>query len=60
MFIYAWTSYERVNWIGMAIGVTVCALWIFYDGAITDSQGQLFTWAVLIMYLAVFTYLADW
>lgn len=23
MFLYAWTSFEKVNWIGMAIGITV-------------------------------------
>lgn len=23
MFLYAWTSFEKVNWIGMAVGITV-------------------------------------
>ncbi|KAH8116321.1 MFS general substrate transporter [Phellopilus nigrolimitatus] len=41
MFIYAWTSFEHVNWVGMAIGIV------------------LFMWSMYIIYLAVFTYLAD-
>ncbi|KAH8104996.1 MFS general substrate transporter [Phellopilus nigrolimitatus] len=41
MFLYAWTSYANVHWIGMAIGIT------------------LFMWSMYIIYLTVFTYLAD-
>ncbi|KAI5118253.1 hypothetical protein M0805_007502 [Coniferiporia weirii] len=41
MFLYAWTAFASVHWIGMAIGIT------------------LFIWAMYIIYLAVFTYLAD-
>ncbi|KAF8884049.1 MFS polyamine transporter [Gymnopilus junonius] len=41
MFIYAWSSFERIPWIALAIGIT------------------LFVWAVFIIYVAVFTYLAD-
>ncbi|KAH9933422.1 major facilitator superfamily domain-containing protein [Fomitopsis serialis] len=41
MFIYAWCTYARVNWIALAIGIV------------------LIMWALFIIYLAVFTYLAD-
>ncbi|PPQ69601.1 hypothetical protein CVT26_001589 [Gymnopilus dilepis] len=41
MFIYAWSSFDRIPWIALCIGIT------------------LFIWAVFIIYLAVFTYLAD-
>ncbi|KAF4610850.1 hypothetical protein D9613_006630 [Agrocybe pediades] len=41
MFIYAWSSFSHVHWIGLAVGLTV------------------FMWAVFIIYLAVFSYLAD-
>ncbi|KZT70821.1 MFS general substrate transporter [Daedalea quercina L-15889] len=41
MFIYAWCTYTRVNWIALAIGIV------------------LIMWALFIIYLAVFTYLAD-
>ncbi|CCM02601.1 uncharacterized protein FIBRA_04704 [Fibroporia radiculosa] len=41
MFIYAWSTYTKVYWIALAIGI-VCIMW-----------------ALFIIYLAVFTYLAD-
>jgi len=41
MFIYAWCTYTKVYWIGLAIGIV------------------LIMWALFIIYLAVFTYLAD-
>ncbi|EPQ56672.1 MFS polyamine transporter [Gloeophyllum trabeum ATCC 11539] len=41
LFIYAWSSFSFVYWIGLAIGIVV------------------FMWALFIMYLAVFSYLAD-
>ncbi|PCH44464.1 MFS general substrate transporter [Wolfiporia cocos MD-104 SS10] len=41
MFIYAWCTYTKVYWIGLAIGIV------------------LIMWALYIIYLAVFTYLAD-
>ncbi|KAF8884047.1 major facilitator superfamily domain-containing protein [Gymnopilus junonius] len=41
MFIYAWSSFERIPWIALAIGIV------------------LIIWAVFIIYVAVFTYLAD-
>lgn len=30
MFIYAWTSFENVNWVGMAVGITVSKSLSFY------------------------------
>ncbi|ESK83376.1 drug transporter [Moniliophthora roreri MCA 2997] len=41
MFIYAWTSFSHVSWVGLAMGVLV------------------FTWSAYVIYLAVFSYLAD-
>ncbi|KAK7060707.1 hypothetical protein VNI00_000437 [Paramarasmius palmivorus] len=41
MFIYAWTSFSSVSWVGLAMGVLV------------------FTWSAYVIYLAVFSYLAD-
>ncbi|KDQ50141.1 hypothetical protein JAAARDRAFT_186488 [Jaapia argillacea MUCL 33604] len=41
MFIYAWSSFPFVHWLGLAFGITI------------------FLWALFIIYLAVFTYLAD-
>lgn len=41
MFIYAWTTFSKVHWIALVIGLVL----IF--------------WAIYIIYLAVFTYLAD-
>jgi hypothetical protein len=42
MFIYAWSAFQRIPWIALAIGITI------------------FTWGIFIVYLAVFSYLADW
>ncbi|KDR67699.1 hypothetical protein GALMADRAFT_257977 [Galerina marginata CBS 339.88] len=41
MFIYAWSSFSRIHWVALAVGIT------------------LYIWAVFIIYLAVFSYLAD-
>ncbi|TFK52049.1 MFS general substrate transporter [Heliocybe sulcata] len=41
LFIYAWSSFSFVYWIGLAVGIVV------------------FMWALFVMYLAVFSYLAD-
>ncbi|KAF8202324.1 MFS polyamine transporter [Pholiota molesta] len=41
MFIYAWSAFQRIPWIALAIGITI------------------FTWGIFIVYLAVFSYLAD-
>lgn len=41
MFIYAWSTYTKVYWIALAIGIVIIM------------------WALFILYLSVFTYLAD-
>ncbi|KAF9482569.1 MFS polyamine transporter [Pholiota conissans] len=41
MLIYAWSSFAKIPWISLAIGITI------------------FVWGIFIVYLAVFSYLAD-
>ncbi|KAG6910048.1 hypothetical protein DXG01_013494 [Tephrocybe rancida] len=43
LFIFAWTGYEYVHWIAQAIGIIA----------------SFYIWATFIIYLAVFSYLAD-
>ncbi|KAF8993763.1 MFS polyamine transporter [Cyathus striatus] len=48
MFVYAWCSFSHVHWIALAISIT------------TKQLFKVFMVAVFTMYLAVFSYLADW
>lgn len=60
MFIYAWTTFSKVHWIALVIGLVVRLRPINDVPSRADIQPQLIFWAIYIIYLAVFTYLADW
>ena len=57
IFIYAWTSFSNVHWMAPVVGITVSIQTIAIFLGFTNCQ--LLIWATYIMYLAVFTYLAD-
>ncbi len=64
MFIYAWCTFPTVPWIGMAMGVFVSPV-LQTATIVTAAQSQPLYWQVImtalfVIYVAVFTYLADW
>lgn len=61
MFIYAWTASPSVPWIGMVMGIFVSTptpLPFCYRLCLILIQ--VIMTALFILYVAVFTYLADW
>ena len=62
MFTYAWSSFPQVHWIVLLIGMVVCRFEFLFGLAhgLSLRISQIFIWASSTIYLAVFTYLADW
>jgi hypothetical protein len=59
MFIYAWTAFPYVHWIAPTIGITVRIIFIPNTTTLTGDL-KIFMTAAFTIYLAAFSYLADW
>ena len=59
MFIYAWVSYPSVTWVAQAIGIVVRWEGTALIDTYAESNLQLFTISIFVIYNGVFSYLAD-
>ena len=58
LFTYAWCTFPHVHWISLCIAITVCHELNKLCDVLTPFE--VIEFSCFLIYLAVFTYLADW